>query len=291
MSESRAVPDWSGHIESEAVDVERHEGGVAVLTLRSEPLGVLRQAVKRAIRAALLELEADAGVRTIVLTGNGRAFSVGSDVREFERDADWLAAAALVDQGIGFTIEESRLPVIAALNGLTLGGGLEMALACDMRLCAASARLGLPEVVVGAFASGGGTQRLPRVVGPGRALDLLLTGRIIDAQEALAIGLVERVVVDDELIASALEIGRSIAAMPVAGIAASKRTLQAGLHHGVAEGYRLERELTVTVGMTDDAVEGQAAFIEKRPPLFGTGEDWVRMEMARRSRENETAGA
>lgn len=291
MSETSPAPDWSGHIESESVGLERHASGVATLTLRSEPLNVLRQAVKRAIRAALRELEADAGVRAVVLTGNGRAFSVGSDVREFARDAEWLAAAALVDQGIGFTLEESRLPVIAALNGLTLGGGLEMALACDMRICAASARLGLPEVVVGAFASGGGTQRLPRVVGPGRAMDLLLSGRIIDAQEALDIGLVERVVADDELLATALEIGRSIAALPVAGIAASKQTLQTGLRHGPSEGYRLERELTVTVGMTDDAFEGQAAFVEKRPPRFGSGDDWVLMEAERRRRENEGEGA
>ncbi len=136
-------------------------------------------------------------------------------------------------------------------------------------------------MVVGAFASGGGTQRLPRIVGPGRALEMLLSGRIMGAQDALAIRLVEEVVAEEQLLERALELGRHIAGMPIPGVAASKRTLQAGLRD-LADGYRLERELTVAVGLTDDAAEGQAAFVEKRPPVFGDGSDWVRAEVERR---------
>jgi enoyl-CoA hydratase/carnithine racemase len=275
--------DWSGPVESGAATVRDGGGGVAVLTLGSEPLGVLRQAVKRALREAILTCEADPSIRALVLTGTGRAFSVGSDVKEFVADPAWLGPAARVDQGLNLLIEDSRLPVIAALNGLTLGGGLELALACDIRIAAASAVLGLPEVMVGAFASGGGTQRLPRLVGPGRALELLLTGRTFDALEAHRIGLVEEVVEDAELLARAISMAGVIASMPVPGIAASKRCLQTGLRAGREAGHALENELTVAVGLTADAIEGQRAFVEKRKPRFGTGEPWVELEVSRRA--------
>jgi enoyl-CoA hydratase/carnithine racemase len=275
--------DWSGPVEAGAATVRDGGGGVAVLTLGSEPLGVLRQAVKRALREAILTCEADPSIRALVLTGTGRAFSVGSDVKEFVADPAWLGPAARVDQGLNLLIEDSRLPVIAALNGLTLGGGLELALACDIRIAAASAVLGLPEVMVGAFASGGGTQRLPRLVGPGRALELLLTGRTFDALEGHRIGIVEEVVEDAELLARAISMAGVIASMPVPGIAATKRCLQTGLREGREAGHALENELTVAVGLTADAIEGQRAFVEKRKPRFGTGEPWVELEVSRRA--------
>jgi enoyl-CoA hydratase/carnithine racemase len=267
--------DWSGPVESDAVGIHDPAPGVRVLTLASQPLGVLRQAVKRAIRGALLAAEADPGVRVLVLTGTGRAFSVGSDVKEFAPDRGWLGPAARVDQALNLLLETSRLPVIAALNGLALGGGLELALACDIRIAAASARMGVPEVMVGAFASGGGTQRLPRTVGPGRALELLLTGRIVEADEALRLGLVEEVVPDEEVVARAVALGERIASMPVPGIAATKACVQVGLREGRLPGHRLENELTVTVGLTEDAIEGQRAFVEKREPRFGSGAVWI----------------
>jgi enoyl-CoA hydratase/carnithine racemase len=274
--------DWSGPVEASAVTVHYAGDGVAVLTLGSVPLGVLRQAVKRAIREALLGCEADPAVRALIITGSGRAFSVGSDVKEFVADPAWLGPAARVDQGLNLMIEGSRLPVIAALNGLTLGGGLELALACDVRMAAASARLGLPEVVVGAFASAGGTQRLPRLVGPGRALELLFTGRTLDAPEAQRIGLVEDVVPDAELLPQAIALARAIASMPVPGVAATKRCVQVGLRDGRSAGHWLETELTVSVGLTEDAIEGQRAFIGKREAHFGSGTAWIAEEVTRR---------
>ena len=128
----------------------------------------------------------------------------------------WLGPAARVDQALNLLLESSRLPVVAAINGLAMGGGLELALACDIRLAAVSARFGLPEVIVGAFASGGGTQRLPRLVGPGRAMELLLTGRTIDAEEALRLGVVERRA-GRSLLPRAITLGQPIASMPVPG--------------------------------------------------------------------------
>lgn len=256
------------HIETDAVELTRPRQGAALLRIRSEPLGVLRQAVKRAMLAALREAEADDTLRSLVITGSGRAFSVGSDVREFRRDRDWHRAAAETDQGLNLALEDSRLAVVAACNGLTLGGGNELALACDIRLAARSARFGFPEVKVAAFASAGGTQRLPGVVGTGRAMELLLTGRLIDADEALRIGLVEEAVEDSALEARALDLAEEIASGPGVSIAATKRSVIHGLRAGRVAGHALENDLTVEVGMSDEAAEGQAAFLEKRAPRW-----------------------
>jgi enoyl-CoA hydratase len=266
MSGPQAIDD--PFVERESIKISRPRPGVARMRIASEPLGVLRQAVKRAMLAGLRELEADALVRCLIITGTERAFSVGSDVREFRREASWHKSAAAMDQGLNLALEDSRLPVIAACNGLTLGGGNELALACDIRLAARSARFGFPEVKVAAFASAGGTQRLPLLVGPGRAMELLLTGRLLDADEAAAIGLVDELVDDELLDGRSLELASAIAAMPAVAIAATKRCVSTGLRHGRPTGHDLENLLTVEVGMTEEAAEGQAAFMEKRPPRF-----------------------
>ncbi len=255
-------------IERESVELTFPRDGVALLRIRSEPLGVLRGAVKNAMLEALREAEASPDVRALVVTGTGRAFSVGSDVREFSRDAAWHRATAERDQNLNLALEDSPLAVVAACNGLTLGGGNELALSCDIRLAARSARFGFPEVNVGAFASAGGTQRLPSIVGAGRAMELLLTGRLLGASEAVAIGLVEEVVPDDRLLSRALEMASAIAAGPGVSIAATKRCVVAGLREGRRVGHALENELTVEVGMTEEAAEGQAAFLEKRSPRW-----------------------
>jgi enoyl-CoA hydratase/carnithine racemase len=233
-------------------------------------LGVLRISVKRALRQALSSLEADLSVGCMVMTGTDRAFSVGSDIREFQHDAGWLLHADMVESDLNQAIEDSRLAVLAACNGHTLGGGAVLALACDIRLAAESARFGVPEVKVGAFASGGGTQRLPRLVGRGRALELLLTGRVIDADEAERLGLVEAVFPDAALLDRALEMAAEIAALPAAAVAASKRCVVEGLRCGTAAGMARELALVVEVGLSADALEGQRAFVEKRIPRFSS---------------------
>jgi enoyl-CoA hydratase/carnithine racemase len=260
---------WSDiEAEAGAAVVTRPRPHVAVLRIASEPLGVLRIAVKRAMRVEFERLEADREIRCVVLTGTGRAFSVGSDVRDFERNTGWLLKAEHEENALNDRIEGSRLPVIAAINGHALGGGAVLALACDLRVAAASARMGVPEVKVGAFASGSGTQRLARLVGRGRALFLLLTGRIIEDPEALQMGLVEQVVPDERLLDAALDLASEIAAMPTDAIEASKRCVNAGLREGWSRGMELEAQYAVSVGLSEAAAEGQRAFIEKRPPRF-----------------------
>jgi len=261
-------PKESTKIESSAIQVDHPRDGIALITIASRPLGVLRFGVKRALQAILSELEEDFSVRCLVLTGVDNAFSVGSDIRDFSTEVGWLLENDYVEAGLNAAIEASRLPVIAALNGFSLGGGAVLALACDIRIAAASAQIGFPEVKIGAFASGSGTQRLPRLVGRGRALDLLLTGRTIDAEEALAIGLVEYVVPDDTLLERALELASQIAANSLPAIAATKRCVNQGLLLGFEAGLALEREQRVRTGPGYDATEGRDAFLEKRPPDF-----------------------
>ena len=258
--------------EADAVRVTRPRAGVALVSIVSAPLGVLRHAVKRALGSALRRLEADPEVRCLVLTGTGKAFSVGSDIRDFSRDVGWLLENDYWEAGLNQAIEDARFPVIAACNGHTLGGGAVLALACDIRVAAASAKFGFPEVKVGAFASGSGTQRLPRLVGRGRALDLLLTGRVIDAAEALSYGLVEYLFPDAEMIERTLEMAEGIAAFPGPATAATKRCVNVGLREGIRAGLALEQELRIRTGRGADASEGRQAFLEKRPARFNVNE-------------------
>jgi enoyl-CoA hydratase/carnithine racemase len=268
MHEPWQNPD-SPEVERSAIAVSRPQPGVALLIIKATPLGVLRLSVKRAIREALSALEADSSVRCLVITGTGSAFSVGSDIKQFERDAGWLLESEFEENALNERIEAARFPVIAACNGHALGGGAVLAMACDFRIAASSARFGLPEVQVGAFASGSGTQRLLHLMGRGRALYLLLTGRILSAKEALSFNLVEEVVADGALLGRALELAAEISARPPQAISASKQCVSIGLRLGWAAGIQHEYRHAIEVGLSDDAVEGQRAFIEKRPPRFG----------------------
>lgn len=268
MAEHTNTSDVKGVIESTAIELARPRDGVAQITIVSQPLGVLRFGVKRALQARLAELEADPQTRCVVLTGVERAFSVGSDIRDFSQQVGWLLENEHVEAGLNAAIQASRLPVIAAINGFALGGGAVLTLACDIRIAAQSATFGFPEVKVGAFASGSGTQRLPRLVGRGRALDLLLTGRTIDAAEAYQIGLVEYVVPDEELLERALDVAAQIAANSASAVAASKRCVNIGLQDGFEAGLAQERKLRVETGAGPDAIEGRNAFLEKREPRF-----------------------
>lgn len=255
-------------IETDVIQVERPRDGVVLITIRSQPLGVLRFGVKRALQDTLTKLETDRNVRCVVLTGAEKAFSVGSDIKDFSTEIGWLLENDYVEAGLNAAIENSRLPVIAAVNGFALGGGAVLALACDIRMAAQSAKFGFPEVKVGAFASGSGTQRLPRLVGRGQALDLLMTGRTIDAQEALRIGLVEYLVPDDELLDQALELASKIAANAPLAVSASKHCVRVGLRDGFEAGLAAEREMRIQTGRGPDAIEGRNAFLEKRKPDF-----------------------
>jgi len=254
--------------ETSAIVVTRPREGVALITITSEPLGVLRHSVKRALMSSLTELDKDLSIRCAVLTGVGKAFSVGSDINDFDQDVGWLLENDYWESNLNQMLEDARFPIIAACNGHALGGGAVLALACDFRIAAESAKFGFPEVKVGAFASGSGTQRLPRLVGRGRALELLLTGRIINSQEALEYGLVEFVFPDTIFMEEAMKIASTIASYSGLVTAATKRCVNVGLIDGFDKGLAEESDLRVKTGRGADAIEGRAAFLEKRPPKF-----------------------
>lgn len=254
--------------ESSSVIVTRPREGVALITIASEPLSVLRHSVKRALMTVLSELEKDLSVRCAVLTGTGKAFSVGSDINDFSQEVGWLLENDYWESTLNQMIEDARFPVIAACNGHALGGGAVLALACDFRVASENAKFGFPEVKVGAFASGSGTQRLPRLVGRGRALELLLTGRVINAQEALQYGLIEYVFPHEGFLESVLEIASTIASYSGAVTAATKKCVTTGINDGTKAGLAMESDLRVKTGRGPDSIEGRAAFLEKRTPKF-----------------------
>ena len=271
MNQRAEVANQPDRVEPTTIEVTYPREGETQLKILSQTMGVLRFGVKRALQAQLKKLEADPAVRCLVITGVDKAFSVGSDIRDFSLEVGWLLENEYVEAGLNAAIENSRLPVIAALNGYTLGGGAVLALACDVRIAAQSVQIGFPEVKVGAFASGSGTQRLPRLVGRGRALDLLLTGRTIGAEEAYRIGLVEYLVPDDQLLQVAHDLAAEIAANPAEAVSATKKCVNLGLREGFEAGLAQERALRVVTGRSPDAIEGRQAFLEKRPPRFNQG--------------------
>lgn len=254
--------------ETSAIQVTRPCDGVALITISSSPLGVLRHAVKRALMTTFNELEVDQSVRCALLTGTGKAFSVGSDINDFSPKAGWLLENDYWESTLNQIIEDARFPVIAVCNGFALGGGAVLTLACDFRIASEDAKFGFPEVKVGAFASGSGTQRLPLLVGRGRAMELLLTGRVIGAHEALQIGLVEFVFPATDLMEQAQEMASTIASHSASATTSTKKCINTGLRKGVEAGLALEGDLRVKTGGSPDAIEGRNAFLEKRNPKF-----------------------
>lgn len=242
--------------------------GVVSIRILAEPLGVGTVAARRDLTSFLQNLASKYGARCAVLIGRGKGFSVGSNIKEFEATAEWIDSARITETKLAETIERGPVPVIAACNGHTLGGGLVMALACDFRIAGRSATFGFPEVKLGAMATSSGTQRLPLLVGRGHALRIMLTGQSIGAEEAYRIGLVEELVADDELETRALDIAQQIAAVSPKAVSASRRCVSAGLRNGYYAGLVMEEEITVPLGLSEDAIEGKAAFIERRSPRF-----------------------
>lgn len=249
-------------------------GTVAELALDNPPLNLVTGELLDALDAALARLEAAApgDVRAVVVTGRGeRAFSVGSNVKEFEAHRaspsggrDRFALEARVAQRLAGL----PMPTIAAIEGNALGGGLEIALCCDLRVASERAQLGLPEVRLAVTPSTGGTQRLPRIVGPARAKELLLTGRIVSAQEAERIGLVNEVVAAGEAVARARAIGEEIAARGPLAVREVKRLVDGALDRDLAAGHAAEIETSVRIFATDDLLEGARSFVEKREPNY-----------------------
>jgi enoyl-CoA hydratase len=256
---------------SPLVRLER-EGAVARLTLDNPPLNLVTAALLGELAATLAVLEAaDPGeVRAVVVTGAGeRAFSAGSDVGEFEAQRGPGGRARLtLEQATVTRLAALPMPTIAAIEGSALGGGLEIALACDIRVASERARLGLPEVRLAVIPGAGGTQRLPRVVGHAKARELVLTGAVLDAAEAGRIGLVSRVVPAGEAVAVALEIAGEIVERGPLAVREAKRLLDIAAGSSLDDGLAAELEASVRVFATDDVGEGAASFFEKREPHY-----------------------
>jgi enoyl-CoA hydratase len=252
------------------VDFERR-GRVALLTLnRPEALNALSLEMLDDLDARLDDIERDTGLRAVVISGEGeKAFTAGADIRHMQ-NASALQARAYAQRGHNVLnrMESFPKPVIAAVNGYALGGGCELALACDIRLSSESAKFGLPEVTLGIMPGWGGTQRLARATSPGFAKELIFTGRQVSADEAHRTGLVNHVYPGDELLDRALELGEVIATRPPWAISQAKEVVNLALD-GDLQGH-LARELDAfaLAFTTEDQREGMAAFFEKRPPNF-----------------------
>ncbi|HEY3884298.1 MAG TPA: enoyl-CoA hydratase-related protein [Vicinamibacterales bacterium] len=250
--------------------IER-DGAVAVLTInRPKVLNALNGATIDELRRAILELKHDASVRVVVLTGAGeKAFIAGADINELAVQTPTSGREhALIGQHVFDLIEHMGKPVIAAINGYALGGGCELAMACTLRLASETARLGQPEINLGIIPGYAGTQRLARLVGRGRALELLLTGDPIPAQEAYRLGLVNRVVAPADLLPQAKALAAVLAAKAPIAVRYILEAVDKGLQMSFGEAQVFEATLFGLVASTDDMREGTTAFLAKRKPEF-----------------------
>ena len=241
----------------------------AVITLnRPEALNALSFSVVEEIEAAITKATSS-DARALLITGAGdKAFCAGADINEL-RSLSPVEFLQQLRRGQSVLARFSELPIpsFAVVNGLALGGGMELALACTFRVASPRARMGLPEIKLGAVPGYGGTQRLPRHVGLGRALDIVMSGRFVGADEALAIGLVTRVV-DGDLMAGAMEYARTFTCYGLPSLRLAREAVMRAVDTPIDDGLKMEAELSALSFSTDDAKEGTGAFLEKRPPVF-----------------------
>jgi enoyl-CoA hydratase/carnithine racemase len=255
---------------SEPIRFEAADGIVWITLNRPEALNALNMAMREALPAAIRHAEADSTVRVMVLRGAGdRAFCAGADIKEFAEvpSPPDYRQSRVHDSWIR-AFDEARKPIIASIHGHCLGGGLEIALACDIRIAAEDAVFGFPETGLGIMTGVGGSQRLPRVVGLGQALDLMLTGERIPAVRAQAIGLVTRLVPREALPQATAELAARLAARAPLAVEFAKEAVRAATDLPLREGTRLEVDLLTLLLNTEDRLEGARAFREKRPPRF-----------------------
>ena len=244
---------------------EERDGAVSTLTIDHPPANAINSDVVAGLAEGLERAEADESCRALVITGAGpKFFSAGADVTQFASGDGSLGAA--ID--LTLRLERSRLPIIAAVNGVAFGGGCELSLACDVRIAARSARFGQPEIKLGIMPGWGGTQRLPRLIGRARASELLLTGDPIDADSAMQLGLVAEVVEDGGLAEAATRWAQLLGSRAPRALAAIQRAMNDGAHLPIADALALEQREFAELFATEDAAEGVSAFLQKRPPVW-----------------------
>lgn len=240
------------------------DGKIGIVTLnRPEKLNALDSKTRMELKEIVEKAEKE--VRVLIITGTGRAFAAGADINELiKRDPIMAIEATKLGTELFAKIEELEIPVIAAINGLALGGGLELALSCDIRIASKNAKFGQPEINIGIFPGGGATQRLPRLIGMGMAKKLVLTGEMISAEEAYRIGLVEEVVEPEKLMDRAKEIANKIAEKSAIAVKLAKRALNASMNTPLREGLRYEASLFSILFASEEAKGLMRDFLEKR---------------------------
>lgn len=248
------------------------DGRVAIVTFnRPKAMNALNAETLNELEQVIKKVETDSSIGALVLTGAGeKAFVGGADIGELSALEGSMDGVALASRGqeVFNSLENLGKPVIAAVNGFALGGGLELALACDLRLASETARVGLPEISLGIIPGNGGTQRLPRLVGKGMAKYLIFTGRHLTAAEALALGIVEKVYPAEELLAQAKKLATELANKAPVALALAKRAINTGLDTDLGTGCKVEAHYFGIIAGTQDAKEGTKAFLEKRPAQF-----------------------
>jgi enoyl-CoA hydratase/carnithine racemase len=250
----------------ELVRLERDERGVATIRLDRPPMNVLNSQLQEELRAAATEAARDAGIRAVIMYGGDKVFAAGADVKQFATmdHVDMLRDAERLSSSFD-AVARIPKPVIAAVTGYALGGGCELALTADFRISADDARWGQPEILLGMIPGGGGTQRLPRLIGRAKAKDLVYSGRFVDAAEALAIGLVDSVVSATAVYDAALELAARFVRGPALALQAAKAAIDGGMDVDLGSGLRLESHLFASLFATDDRIIGLRSFLENGP--------------------------
>jgi enoyl-CoA hydratase len=251
--------------------VHEKTGAISLIQLnRPQKKNSLNSELRREMEAALTEIGADPSLRAVIITGGKEIFCAGADVAELREatSAELIYRHAREFQLLFDQVESLPQPVIAAVSGYALGGGCELALACDFRIASETAQFGLPEIKIGAFPAGGGTQRLPRLIGPAKAKEMILAGDPISAEEALSLGLVTKVVPKERLLEEANTFAWRLASLPRLAMEASKRLINKSLETDLPSGLELEARSLGMLAATHDLKEGILAFLEKRRPNF-----------------------
>jgi len=249
----------------ESIIFEKEENTAIITFNRPDARNAVNNQVRAEFAAAIAEVEADNEIKVMILTGKGKAFASGVDIKEFSKTTPYHAHNVT---RLGDMVARLGKPAIAAVNGYCLGGGNEIAMGCDIIIASERARFGQPEINIGIIPGGGGTQRLPRLIGVCRAKELIFTGDIITAEEAFILGWINRVVPEDQLMVTAKEIAKKIAAKSLAALKLAKTAINHGMQTNLESGLKYEYELYSLSLSLEDKVEGVNAFLEKRAPKF-----------------------